>query len=80
MNILRNPTSEGQTTVRVSFAERSAADLLRFQGLKVPVAGEFHFKPLILIPIKSRNFDYLTELVKFQVLPEFHKEKVTYFL
>lgn len=67
ISVLRNPL-EGQTHVRLSFPDHEAVDLLRFQGLKVPINGEqFKSKPLILMPVKDRNFDYLTELIKFQV-------------
>ena len=55
--------------MRISFSDINAADLLCFKGLKIPIDGEqFKTKPLIIMPVRDRNFDYLNDLVKFQVL------------
>ena len=67
VNILRNPL-EGLSNVRVTSPEAFSADLFKFQGLKVPITGDFSCsKPLIILPVKSREFDFGQEITKFQV-------------
>lgn len=66
MNILRNP-SEGETCVRLTFQNKNDADLLRFKGFRVPLKGPFPEKPLILMTMKDRGFDYFSQLVRYQV-------------
>jgi len=64
---LRNP-KEGETLVILCFPEAADAELFRFNGFKIPIKGSFQFKPIILMPVKDRNFDYFAQLSKFQVL------------
>jgi len=63
---LRNP-EEGDTCMRLCFQDASDTELFRFRGFKIPISGPFEFKPIILMPVKDRNFDYFSQLSRYQV-------------
>ena len=63
---MRNPF-EGETCVRLTFENKNDADLFRSKGFKVPLKGLFPEKPLIIMSVKDRGFDYFTQLLKYQV-------------
>lgn len=63
---MRNP-EEGDTCLRVCFQKASDTELVRFQGFQIPIDGPFDLKPIILMPVKNRNFDYFSQLSNHQV-------------
>lgn len=65
MGILRNP-KEDPTCIRLNFRNESEVDMIQSKGLELEMGT--HNKPIILMGVSDRNFDYLAELNKYQVM------------